>query len=167
MIASVCRERTKHRSSTISAVLGNSLLTHAPLVPCWENLNSGVVTGFAFGRWSVTIEKSFVRVRRLYEQGASSGCIGDSIRRWWRWVVSGLKEFVFCDGGTIRFLASWSPGCQIVRRPHRASAAARLNPSPQRTNERRATMMAARPLKFLAACPVPQTGTDVCRRRLL
>jgi len=44
-----------------------------------------------------TVTRFVARVIRLYEQGASSRCIGDYVRRWMIWVVSGLKtEFASC-----------------------------------------------------------------------
>ena len=41
-----------------------------------------------------TYERFVKRVNRLYEQGASARCIGDYIRRWMVWVVSGLGDWV-------------------------------------------------------------------------
>ena len=41
-----------------------------------------------------TVERFVERVNRLYEQGASLRCIGDYIRRWMVWVVSGLGDWV-------------------------------------------------------------------------
>ena len=40
-----------------------------------------------------TVDRFVARVNRLYEQGASLQCIGQYVRRWCKWVVSGLGEF--------------------------------------------------------------------------
>lgn len=53
-----------------------------------------------------TVERFVERVNRLYEQGASARCIGDYVRRWMVWVVSGLNDFAFFDGQSIQFQAS-------------------------------------------------------------
>ncbi len=37
-----------------------------------------------------TVARFAERVTRLYEQGADDLCIGAYVRRWQRWVVSGL-----------------------------------------------------------------------------
>ena len=39
-----------------------------------------------------TYERFDKRVNRLYEQGASARCIGDYVRRWYRWLVSELGD---------------------------------------------------------------------------
>ena len=59
-----------------------------------------VVGGAAFFRFTAlagliavappTVERFIERVNRLYEQGASLRCIGEYVRRWTSWVVSGL-----------------------------------------------------------------------------
>jgi hypothetical protein len=41
-----------------------------------------------------TYERFVKRVNRLYEQGASARCIGDYVRRWYRWLVSGLGDWI-------------------------------------------------------------------------
>ena len=45
LIASVCIDLTKHRSSTMFAVWGMSSLTHARDSPCWANRNIDGTTG--------------------------------------------------------------------------------------------------------------------------
>ena len=49
-------------------------------------MNAAGLVGVA----SPTLERFVARVSRLYEQGALHR-IGDYVRRWWIWVVSGLK----------------------------------------------------------------------------
>ncbi len=47
---------------------------------------------------TVTIEKSFAHVRRLYEQGADPIRIGQYVQRWRKWITSGLGRLsVTCD----------------------------------------------------------------------
>jgi RNA-directed DNA polymerase len=41
-----------------------------------------------------TVGRFVERVNRLYERGASARCIGEYVRRWCRWVVSGLRDWV-------------------------------------------------------------------------
>ena len=53
-------------------------------------MNAAGLTGVARPFWFGFVE----RVLRLYEQGASSECIGDSIRRWITWVDCGSKQEV-------------------------------------------------------------------------
>ena len=48
LIASVCIERTMHRSSTIFAVCGRSSLTQAPDWPCCANSNCDPASGNDF-----------------------------------------------------------------------------------------------------------------------
>ncbi len=45
LIASVCIDLMKQRSSATRAVWGNSSLTVAPLWPCWANRNVLAATG--------------------------------------------------------------------------------------------------------------------------
>jgi len=52
LMASVCIERMKHRSSTIFAFHGSSSLTHMPLLPCRANLNFDGAMETASGRSS-------------------------------------------------------------------------------------------------------------------
>ena len=47
---------------------------------------------------TVTIEKSFAHVLRLYEQGADPIRIGQYVQRWRKWITSGLGRLsVTCD----------------------------------------------------------------------
>ena len=64
LIASVCIDLTMQQmSSTTWPVCGNSSLSHAPLWPCWANLNIDGATGKLFwpevmpvSRWPMRIE---------------------------------------------------------------------------------------------------------------
>ena len=50
-------------------------------------MNAAGLTGVARPTWNRFVE----RVTRLYEQGASWRCIGDYVRRWLVWLVSGFR----------------------------------------------------------------------------
>ena len=39
-----------------------------------------------------TLKRFVERIARLYEQGADYSCIGQCARRWWQWVLAGLKD---------------------------------------------------------------------------
>jgi hypothetical protein len=43
-----------------------------------------------FGVAQVTIQRFLDKIRQLYEQGASECRIGEYVKRWWRWVRSGV-----------------------------------------------------------------------------
>ncbi|MCH7686654.1 MAG: group II intron reverse transcriptase domain-containing protein [Planctomycetes bacterium] len=60
-------------------------------------INSAGLVGVA----PPTVERFVERVNRLYEQGASLRCIGEYVRRWMVWVLSGLREFAFCGVATM------------------------------------------------------------------
>jgi len=44
-----------------------------------------------------TLENFVERLSQLYEQGARVACIGEYVRRWWRWVFAGVGRFVVDD----------------------------------------------------------------------
>ena len=72
-------------------------------------MNSARLVGVA----PPTVERFVERVNRLYEQGASQRCIGQYVRRWMGWVVSGLREFAFCDVAAMH-IPPTHPRCQIM-----------------------------------------------------
>ena len=74
LIASVCIDLMKHRSSATLAVCGSSSLTQAPLLPCWANLyllgatgNARCVAVMPVSRWPLRTESGSSLPRRSLE----------------------------------------------------------------------------------------------------
>ena len=73
-----------------------------------------------------TVDRMLVNVSRLYEQGADEFCIETYLKRWWRWVRSGVEPFltsgertcvtmvVKLDGASLHFSSNFT------RHPKRA-----------------------------------------------
>jgi len=59
-----------------------------------------------------TVERFAERVSQLYEQGAGENRIGEYVRRWWRWVRSGVGLLLgdgCCRLGSVAMLPNTQP----------------------------------------------------------
>ena len=73
------------------------------------------VTPEGLGIASKTVERFAERVSQLYEQGAGENCIEDYVRRWGRWVKSGVGLYLgdgSCGWGWGAMLLNWLPICK-------------------------------------------------------
>ena len=72
----------------------------------FEFLGYRIATSGIVGVAEKTMENFAARVNRLYEQGADIGRIGEYVRRWRRWVISGLSGVFFDDVATMHIPVS-------------------------------------------------------------